>query len=127
MKKTIHALTLLLALFAAASVQAGATILTSLQTVTGTTNTISTSVGVFPIAGKTLYIQNAGLATTNALAVSFQLSLDGTNFGPMTTYIPTATNAVTDTFAIPVTNLTVYARVQVFTTNAVNVGVTLVQ
>ena len=112
---------------ACVSLQAGTTILTPLTDYTGTNNTTATAVGTQLVDRKALFIQNNGLVSTNVLTVKYQLSLDNTNFFDAGVYIPTSTNAATDTMITAATNVTIYARVQIITTNTTAVGVAIQQ
>lgn len=125
MKKLIATL-----LLAAATLGQAATLTTligSLQAVNGTTNSGTISLTTAPIQAQSLGVQTGGLASTNALTLYGQVSLDGTNFVTIATYHPTGTNAGSATWSTSFTNLTMYARVQVVSTNAITVGVTLSQ
>ena len=68
-------------------------------------------------------ITHGALATTNNLPTKIQLSLDGTNYITLRTVYPTTTNAsATDSYVAQTTNLTVYLRASITTTNLVTVG-----
>lgn len=101
------------------------TILGDPVTVNGTFNSSQVTIAGASVPQGTLYVYNGGLASTNALIAYRQVSLDGTNFVTVATYNPTATNSTTDTWSAANTNLNIYSRVQIVTTNAVSVGVTL--
>lgn len=106
-------------------------ILTSLTTVNSTGGPTNLPLSGIQIANclltsKTLNIANNGMGTTNALVVNLQLSVDQTNFITVFTYQPSTTNAQTDTYVTPATNVTLYGRVQIFATN-MGVGVVLNQ
>ena len=103
------------------------TLLGSLASVNGTTNTVGTAAGTFTLPGGYFLIQNGGISTTGALTANVQASFDNTNFTTVATYTPSATNATTDKFVPVFSPQTVYYRVQIVTTNAVNVGATFQQ
>ena len=114
---------LVLAVVVVWNARAGSTlILGSMTTVNGTTNTAGTLIGsVYPPRG-TFSIQNGGLSSTNELTVNVQLSIDGTNYFTVGTYIPSATNATTEAYTPTFTGVSIYMRAQVVTTGAVQVG-----
>lgn len=93
-----------------------------LITVNNTTTNLPTTNGVafgtFQIAAHTYQIQNSGITNTNDLFVRFQMSLDQTNWLNFAVYQPSITNAQTDTsFATGNSNITFYARAQVYVSN----------
>lgn len=94
--------------------------LTTVDTTTSNTSPISLSVPTY-IAPYS--ITHGALASTNNLPVKIQLSLDGTNYFTIATRYPTTTNALaTDSYGATTTNLTVYLRASITTTNLVTVG-----
>ena len=103
------------------------TLLGSPVTVNGTTNSSAATIAYAGVPQGTFYIYNGGLASTNALVAYRQVSIDGSNYVTIATYRPTATNTVTDTFGSDPTNMPIYSRVQIVTTNSVSVGVTIQQ
>lgn len=122
MKKALVLLALLFVVAVFLVHAATTTMIGSMTTVNGTTNTAAVSLGnIYPPRG-VFYIQNGGLASTNALLINVQLSIDGTNFYTVATYYPSVTNATTDAYAPTYSALPVYMRAQVVTTNAVQVG-----
>jgi hypothetical protein len=108
-------------------------------TVNGPTNSIS---GAFipntPFAIISPNITNAPVYVTNVVAgvtnvvnvitncagVDWQYSLDGTNFTTLDTYNPSGTNAAVDNFTPNTSQLTVYYRARVRTTNALTFTIT---
>jgi hypothetical protein len=99
------------------------------QTISNATvNGAGSVIGTAKVSGTGIYarIQNGGLVTTNALSGQFQISLDGTNWTSVQAYTPTATNAVIASQPISVSQFTVYGRVQLTTTNAVQAGADIV-
>ena len=125
MKLKFHLLTSIFYLLAPCAAPAAitATNLLTYQSVNGTNNGNSTALSAFYLPPTAFLIPNGGLASTQALAGDFQISLDNTNFVTFSTYAPSITNAQSDTYT-PATStpITVYARFRVRTTNAVNVG-----
>jgi hypothetical protein len=118
----------LIFLFAAVSARAGSTTLIgSLVTVNGTSNSVSVAAGSFALPSGYFFIQNGGLASTQALTVNIQASMDNTNFVTVAVYTPSATNATTDRFTPSYAVQTIYFRAQAVTTNAVGLGGTFVQ
>lgn len=104
-------------------VRAGSgTLLASLVTLNGTTNTTSFSAGSVTVPAITYQIQNNGLASTNALTGYAQVSVDNTNFLTYDTYHPTLTNATVDVFIPSTAPQTLYFRLQLVSTNSVSVG-----
>lgn len=114
----------LVTLIVLASRAANTTLLGSMASVDGTSNSVATAIGTVAYPRGTFLIQHGGLASTNALLVHVQMSLDNTNFVTVATYGPSATNATTETFSPAYSAATVYMRVQAVTTNAVDVGTT---
>ena len=98
-------------------------ILTPLTSFTGTNATSSVAIGTHSLPPKPVYIQNGGLANTNAMVVYGQVSIDNLNFVTICQYQAAVTNAQTDTYTIPLTNVTIYLRALIVTTNAVGVGI----
>ncbi len=103
------------------------TLIGSLLTVNGTTNSTSTAVGTVTLNYSTLYVQNGGLTTTNAMLVYGQISVDNTNWLTVATYTASVTNAGTGTWIVPGTNYTLWGRFQIQTTNATGMGISLQQ
>jgi hypothetical protein len=68
-------------------------------------------------------ISDQGLATTNALTVNMQWSVDSNNFVTVATWIPTVTNAGTYVFAPGNVSQQVWQRFAIVTTNSVNVNI----
>lgn len=101
----------------------------SLQTVNNTT--VNSAGVILPetanVLPHTLTIQTAGLTATTALSVAGQVSLDSNNWVTVATYLPSSTNAGTVIWTTGQTNMPIYARVAVTTTNSVQIGITLVQ
>ena len=99
------------------------------QTISNATvNGSSCVIGTARVSGTGIYarIQNGGLVTTNALSGQFQISLDGTNWTSVQAYSPAVTNAAVASQPISVAQFTVYGRVQLTTTNAVQAGADVV-
>ncbi len=103
--------------------RAASTLIGTLPSVNGTTNSPSITNTTVTLQPGSFLISNGGLSNTNALRVNLQVSVDNTNFVNVATYGPSSTNATTDAFNPSYTNQTIYIRAQVVTTNAVNVGV----
>jgi hypothetical protein len=123
---TIAALAMLAAFVAGAGTQV---LIGSLLTVNNTT-TNSASVTLTEtaaVSAHTLFVQTAGMSNTNALSIAGQVSLDNTNWLTISTFVPAATNAGTVTWSTLATNMLLYGRVVVTTTNSVQLGVTLIQ
>lgn len=71
----------------------------------------------------TFAIQSGGLTSTNDLLVNIQYGIGNTtNMTTVATYRQTVTNATDGTVAPSGITLQIYARAQIVTTNAVNVG-----
>lgn len=110
-------------LFFASLAPAGQTFLIgSPAIVNGTSNTPSINAGTASLPRGNFIFQNGGLASTNALLVNVQVSIDNTNFVTIGTYIPTVTNAVSDSYTPGYTNQTIYVRAQIITTNSVSIS-----
>jgi hypothetical protein len=88
----------------------------------GTNNSVSAVAGSFLPPGGYFLIQNGGLASTNALVVNIQASIDNTNFVTIAVYTPSKTNATTDVFAPSYSSVPIYFRAQAVTTNTVLLG-----
>ena len=116
---------LLLVLFLAGLSLSGASVVTNLlalQAITGTTN-LAANISGASVPARIYFVQNLGLATTNAEVVYAQVSLDNTNFVTFATFHHGTTNSAVDTFTANPNPLTLYFRASVVTTNAVTVGV----
>ena len=111
-------------IFAASFISVG-----SLSTVNNTTlNGTSGIAGTITLPGGYYLVQNNGLTATNALLGNLQVSTDNTNFTTIGTYNPSVTNAATDRVFMPSSSsITVYYRMQIVTTNSVQVGVNFIQ
>jgi len=94
------------------------------QSVNGTNNGSLFAVGTVTLPQTAFQIQNGGLSSTNALTNYIQLTLDGSNFTTIQVYKSGSTNARVDTITVSNNTFTVYARMQVTTTNSTPVGVT---
>ena len=101
----------------------------SMPTVNGTTNSQNLGVGSVLLQGKSLQIQYGGLTSTNDFVINAQVNTGGTNFITVASWGPSSTNATTNavTWSMPLTNLTIYGRVQFVSTNATPIGVQFTQ
>lgn len=94
----------------------------SMVTVNGTTNSAGVQVSGYTLPGGYFMIQNGGLTATNSLSGNVQISFDNTNFYSVSTYWPSKTNATTEIYSPNISSVPVYIRLQIVTTNAVQVG-----
>ncbi len=95
----------------------------TMATVNGTSNSVSMVMGTMSLPPGFVVVNNGGLNNTNDLTVRAQISLDDTNFVTVSTWQPTTTNAGSAVFAPMYAAQTLRIRIQVVTTNAINVGV----
>lgn len=116
--------------FSALAVLTGTNAL-DLQTIISATNS-GTAFSVINVAmpPRVFLIQNSGITGqlssvqgTNSLKVNVQWSADGSNWTTLRSYNPPRTNALVDTYAPDLSQLSVFMRVQAITTNTVTVGV----
>lgn len=100
----------------------------SLAVVNNTTNSgTPIIIGAGYLTPFTMFVQNTGLASTNALYVNFQVGTDTNNFTTIGMYRPTATNGTTEGFTLTNYSVTLYLRSQIVTTNSVTVGANVVK
>ena len=88
----------------------------------GTTNTGWFAIGSVPMPINTYQIYSGGIPTTNTFSGTLQIGFDGTNGIPVSIYWPSSTNAHTDVFNPAASNVTIYARWVITTTNAVQLS-----
>lgn len=110
-----------------AAIAAPTTIIGSLITVNGTSNSTVVALPAQSVQFQVLNLQNGGLADTNACTLNVQVATgnaDGTTnaFQTISVYKFPTTNATTVSYYTPTTNITFYLRVQAVTTNAVQLG-----
>lgn len=115
-----------LGLLALAAVSPAAQLLGTLVTVNNTTsNSTAVAIGTISVPPQVLAVQTGGLTATNALTITAQVSMDGTNYTSIGTFRMSTTNATTQTWNTGYSNQTLYFRISATTTNNVEVGVTL--
>lgn len=103
---------------------ASSVLIGSLTTVNNTTaNSASSQIGSFLASPGTFSITNNGLSATSALTVNLQWSIDNSNWTNVATFNPPSTNAATYQWAPQVSAQPFWQRIQVVTTNNVQVGV----
>lgn len=134
MKRILIVILLLILITPASAVLTGTNAF-DLQTVVATTNN-GTAFSIVNVAmpQRVFLIQHSGItgqvnsvSGTNSLKVNIRWSTDGSNWTTLRTYIPARTNAVVDSFAPDLSQLTLFMQAQVITTNTTTVGVTAVK
>ena len=95
----------------------------SLSTVNNTTYyTAAYNIGNAFVPSGTFLFSDGGTTATNALSITIQVSFDQTNFTSVGTWYPPVTNAGTWPYTPFPTNMPIYMRGVVTTTNSVQVG-----
>ena len=96
----------------------------SLTTVNNTTVlTSSNTVAAVSIQGGNYVISYSGMNVGSNLTVNLQQSLDGTNFGTVASWTPSATNASTVPWTVGGLQLNVWQRFQIVTVGSIGVGI----
>jgi len=121
--KKIFAITLA-ALLCSVAYSAPTTLIGSLISVNGTSNSTVVVLSPQQVSFQVFNFQNGGLTATNAATLYLQIATDtaGTNFITVGTYAFATTNAGTYSTYFASTNLTINMRIQAVTTNAVSLG-----
>lgn len=123
--KTLLVILCALVLTCAARADTTSSLVGNLLTIDNTTNNTPAvsfgSFGYFHWASFT--ITNGGLTDTNALTLRGQFSLDGTNWATVITHNLTSTNATNHTWSPELAPQAGYWRLQIVTTNSVDLNV----
>lgn len=116
--------TLIIAALAVCSIAYAAptSLIGNLVTVNGTTNSTVLTMPEQNINFQQFNFEHGGLLNTNQVTLAIQISTDLTNYTTVSTYKFSNTNAGTYTYYAPSTNVPIYLRVRVTTTNSTGLG-----